>query len=135
MQRFIDRLLEIIRPWYVLAALGILMFGLMGLLGSVLDIDFDRPSHRGQFFAIYGDAGNVFDSLNSRYPGFPGSRDNANLAESKSWLFLLLCAGKFMNCMPPIVLTAFVVGYVGFSLDTGYKWLRKRRSNVSSGVE
>jgi hypothetical protein len=127
MQKFFDKLLAIISPWYVLTALGVVGFGLCAMMGSFMDIDFDRPGHRGDFFGVYGDAGDVLRSLRARYPN-TYMRDDIDLQESSTRLFDLLCAGKFLNRMQLIVLTAFFVGYGGYSLDTGYKWLRKRQA-------
>jgi hypothetical protein len=126
MGSFFETALSLLKRWYVLLALAVLTFPIIVLVGSMCDIDNASPSHRvtgSEADKVFS----LFESLDSKYSN---SHVHSFSTGGGIQLFGLLFAEKLVDVTQKSVLSALVVGYIGYSLDTGCHWLRKRQRRV-----
>jgi hypothetical protein len=94
------------------------------LFASMGNIDNASPNRRvtgSEADQVFG----LFESLDSKHSN---SHVHSFSTGGGIQLFGLLFAEKLVDVTQKAVLSALAVGYMGFSLDTGYKWLRKRQA-------
>ena len=115
--------LSLLKRWYMLAALAVLMCPVWFLYASVFNVNNASPSRRvtgSEADKVFS----LFESLDSKYSN---SHVHSFSTGGGIQLFGLLFAEKLVDVTQKSVLSALVVGYIGYSLDTGYHWLRKRK--------
>ena len=130
MENWSKRLLGFVSRWYVIVALAVAALPLVAHLIWFVDIDANTKVRRDVW--VWGDAVNALEALHTQFPVPADWRRDT--VESSDRLFWLLIADKSVTYLQQYFVAGLVVGYVGYSLDAGYKWLRKRRQQSKKQV-